>query len=148
MTASVVALHLGIGSRKPLTKVERVNALLEQGLEGDCHLGRARGRRTVLFVEQETLDRYGLAAGDVREQITVRGLSLVPLVFGSRLRIGTATFEVGGLCAPCERMNELQPGLRQALGDQRGRFMRVVEAGTLAVGDPIAVMPPVEAAGR
>jgi MOSC domain-containing protein YiiM len=143
MTPTVVAIHLSSGSRRPLASVERVNALVEQGLEGDVHLGRARGRRTVLVVEQEVLDRFGLKPGDVREQITVRGLPLVPLVFGSRLRIGNATFEVGGLCAPCERMNELKPGLRAALGDQRGRFVRVVEAGAFAAGDPIAVMPPV-----
>jgi MOSC domain-containing protein YiiM len=143
MTPSVVAIHLGTGSRKPLVAVARVNALLEQGLEGDTHLGRARGRRTVLVVEQEVLDRFGLGPGDLREQITVRGLPLVPLVFGTRLRVGGAVLEVGGLCAPCERMNELKPGLRAALGDQRGRFVRVVEAGAFAAGDPVTVLPPV-----
>jgi len=145
MTATVVALNLNTGSRRPLTPVERVTALLEQGLEGDSHLGRAQGRRTVLFAEQEALDRFGLSPGDIREQVTVRGLALAPLVFGSRVRIGGATFEVGGLCAPCERMNELEPGLRKAIEGQRGRFMRVVEAGSFAVGDPITVLPPVEA---
>ncbi|MBI1795615.1 MAG: hypothetical protein HY076_07440 [Candidatus Eisenbacteria bacterium] len=141
MTPTVVALHMSVGSRKPLVAVARANALLEQGIEGDVHLGRAQGRRTVLFVEQEALDRFGLAPGDVREQVTVRDLALPPLVFGSRIRIGGATFEVGGLCAPCERMNELQPGLRGAIDGQRGRFMRVVEAGAFAVGDTITVLP-------
>jgi MOSC domain-containing protein YiiM len=89
------------------------------------------------------LDRFGLGPGDLREQITVRGLPLVPLVFGTRLRVGGAVLEVGGLCAPCERMNELKPGLRAALGDQRGRFVRVVEAGAFAAGDPVTVLPPV-----
>jgi MOSC domain-containing protein YiiM len=143
MTPSVVAIHLSTGSRKPLTSVARAHALHEQGLEGDIHLGRARGRRTVLLMEQEVLDHHGLKPGDVREQLTVRGLELVPLVFGTRLRIGGATFEVGGLCAPCERMNELKPGLRAALGDRRGRFVRVVEPGSFAVGDPITILPPV-----
>jgi MOSC domain-containing protein YiiM len=140
-TPTVVALHLNVGSRKPLVPVERVNALLEQGLEGDRHL-RAEGRRSVLIVEEEVLERLGLAPGAVREQVTVRGLALMPLVLGSWLRIGTATFEVGEPCAPCARMDELRPGLRDELQGQRGRFVRVVGAGSFAVGDGIAAEPP------
>jgi hypothetical protein len=40
-------------------------------------------------------------------------------------------------------MNELKPGLRAALEGRRGRFVRVVQAGSFAVGDAIAVAPPV-----
>jgi MOSC domain-containing protein YiiM len=137
----VVSLHLNIGSRKPLVAVERVNALLEQGLEGDRHL-KANGRRTVLLMEQEVLDQFGLAPGAVREQVTVRGLDLGRLVFGSRLRIGTATLELAGPCAPCERMNEIRMGLRDELQGRRGRFVRIVEAGSFAVGDAIVAQPP------
>ena len=140
-TPIVAALHLSIGSRKPLVPVERVNALLEQGLEGDRHV-KAGGRRTILLVEQEVLDRFGLAPGAVREQVTVRGLALMQLVFGSRLRIGSATLEVAGPCAPCERMNELGPGLRDELEGRRGRFVRVVEAGSFGIGDAITAEPP------
>ncbi|MEK7329200.1 MAG: MOSC domain-containing protein [Candidatus Eisenbacteria bacterium] len=141
-TPTVVSLHLNVGSRQPLARVERVSALLEQGLEGDRHL-KADGRRTVLLMEQEVLDGFDLAPGAVREQVTVRGLALMTLVFGSRLRIGDVTLEVAGPCAPCERMNELKPGLRAALEGRRGRFVRVVQAGSFAVGDAIAVAPPV-----
>jgi hypothetical protein len=140
-TPAVVALHLNVGSREPLVAVERVNALLERGFEGDRHL-KADGRRTVLLVEQEVLDAFGLAPGAVREQVTVRGLALMKLVFGSRLRIGSATLEVAGPCAPCERMNEIRPHLRDELQGRRGRFVRVVEAGSFAVGDAIAAEPP------
>jgi len=73
----------------------------------------------------------------------VRGLKLVDLAPLSRIRIGTAVLETGGMCAPCERMNELKPGLRAELEGRRGRFFRVVEAGGFAVGDPITVLPPV-----
>lgn len=140
--ATVVSLHLNVGSRKSLVPVERVNALLERGLEGDRHQRTAQGRRTVLLMEQEVLDQHRLAPGAVREQVTVRGLGLMTLVFGSRLKIGGATLEVAGACAPCERMNEIKPGLRGELEGRRGRFARVVEAGSFAVGDAITVEPP------
>ena len=139
MSPSVVALHLNTGSRAPLVAVTSVTAQPGRGLDDDRP---RRPNRALLLMEQEGLERFGLAPGAVREQVTVRGLTLADLAPGSRLRIGTAVLEAGGMCAPCERMNELQPGLRAALEGRRGRFFRVVEAGGFAVGDAITVLAP------
>lgn len=145
MSAIVVALHVSKANRQPLVALERVNALLERGLEGDRH-AKPNTRRSVLLVEQEVLDEFGLSPGAVREQVTVRGLALNDLVFGARLQVGGAVLEVAGPCAPCERMDEVQPGLKDRLVGRRGRFARVVTAGPLAVGDAITILPPVKAA--
>jgi len=115
--------------------------VLESGLEGDRH-AKPNSRRQLLLVEQEVLDEFGLAPGAIREQVTVRGLDLGRLVFGARIRVGGAVLEVAGPCHPCERMEEIRPGLKQALVGRRGRFVRVVEAGTFAVGDALEVEPP------
>ena len=96
----------------------------------------------MLLVEAETLEALGLHPGDVREQVTTIGLGLDTLATGTRLRIGDAVLEVGQPCAPCSRMDELRPGLRQTLEGRRGRFARVVEPGSFAVGDPIVTEPP------
>jgi len=136
---TVVAIHLNVGSREPLVAAPTVTAQPDRGLDGDRS---RRHNRAVLLMEQEVLDRFGLAAGAVREQVTVRGIVLADLAPASRLRVGTAVMEAGGLCAPCERMNEIQPGLRAELEGRRGRFFRVVEAGAFAVGDAITVLPP------
>jgi MOSC domain-containing protein YiiM len=141
MSATVVALHLSHASRAPLDAVASARALPDRGLEGDRH-AKPGSRRSVLVVEQEVLDHFGLAPGDIREQVTVRGLDLNALAAGTRLAIGTAVLEVAGPCAPCERMDELRPGLRAQLEGRRGRFVRVLEAGTVAVGDAIRVRPP------
>jgi MOSC domain-containing protein YiiM len=138
MSATVVALHLCTQGRAPLSRVERVNALQERGLEGDRH-AKLNSRRQVLLMEQETLARFGLEAGDVREQVTVRGIDLNALPFGTRIRVGGAVLEIAGPCAPCERMNELRAGLKVELEGQRGRFVRVVTAGSFAVGDALLV---------
>lgn len=141
MPATVVALHLSQSRRAPLLAVERVNAVLESGLEGDRH-AKPKSRRQVLLVEQEVLDQFGLAPGAIREQVTVRGLDLGTLVLGARIRVGGAVLEAAGPCHPCERMEEIQPGLKQALVGRRGRFVRVVAAGAIAVGDALEVEPP------
>ena len=141
MPATVVALHLCKSSRAPLVAVPSVTAVVETGLEGDRH-ARLNSRRQVLLMEEETLDEFGLAPGAVREQITVRGLVLAKLISGARIRVGSAVLEVAGMCAPCARMDEVKPGLKQAIDGRRGRFVRVVEAGSFAVGDTLEVEPP------
>ena len=141
MPPSVVALFVCKASRAPLQPMERVEAILETGLQGDRHAKRD-SRRQVLLMEQETLDQLGLAPGQVREQVTVRGLGLERLPFGTRIRVGGALLEVANPCQPCERMEELRAGLKETLVGRRGRFVRVVEAGTFAVGDPLIVEPP------
>ena len=135
---TVVGIHLNVGSREPLVPTSSVTAQPHRGLDGDR---TRRPKRAVLLIEQEVLDRYGLPAGAVREQVTVRGLVLADLPPASRLRVGTAVLEAGGMCAPCERMNEIQPGLRAELEGRRGRFFHIVEAGGFAVGDAIVVLP-------
>jgi MOSC domain-containing protein YiiM len=138
MPASVVALFVCTTSRAPLARRQRLDLVEESGAEGDRHLKRG-SRRQVLLMEQEVLDALNLAPGDVREQVTVRGLELNALVFGARLTCGTALLEIAGPCRPCERMNDVRPGLERELEGRRGRFVRVVRSGTIAVGDEIAV---------
>ena len=141
MPATIVALHLSTSSRAPLVPVPRVNAVLGAGLEGDRH-AKPRSRRQVLLVEQEVLEEFGLAPGAIREQVTVRGLDLRTLVLGARIRVGDALLEVAGPCDPCARMDEVKSGLRKSLEGRRGRFVRVVEAGSFAVGDTLHLEPP------
>jgi len=140
VTATIVAINLNEGSRAPLRPVARVSAIADSGLEGDRHARPGRGRQ-VLLMEQEVLDEFSLQPGDVREQVTVRGLKLYAFEAGTRLRAGTAVLEAQGPCAPCGRMDELQPGLRAAIDGKRGRFFRVAEAGSFAVGDALELEP-------
>ena len=139
MAPSIVAIHLCTKSRLPLRSVPEAHAVLQTGLEGDRH-ARRDSHRQVLLVAQEVLESLGLAAGDIREQLTVRGLDVDALTPGDRLRAGTAHFAVAGP-SPCERMNEIRPGLREVLVGRRGRFVRVVGEGTVSVGDELIVEP-------
>lgn len=137
MPPTVVAIQLCRAHGAPLEAVASARALLDAGLEGDLH-ARPGSRRQVLFVDHEVLDSLGLTPGTIREQVTVRGLGVQGLEPGVRIRIGTVRFEVAKPCEPCELMDEIRPGLRQQLADRRGRFLRVIEAGSFTAGDTIA----------
>jgi len=136
--ATVVNLQLCPGNRLPMEPVTAAKAIENLGLAGDQH-ARADSKRQVLLIEAETLEKLGLRAGDVRENITTRGIALMELPLGTRLRIGEAMLELTVECEPCSLMDELRPGLRETLKGQRGMLARVTQSGTLSVGDLILV---------
>jgi MOSC domain-containing protein YiiM len=136
--ATIVGLQICPGRREPMQQVASARAVENIGLEGDRH-AKADSKRQVLFIESETLEKLGLKHGDVKENVTTHGIALMALPVGARLRVGEAIFEVTQACQPCSRMEELRPGLQQELGGQRGMLTRVVQSGTLRVGDPIVI---------
>jgi len=141
------------------------------GVEGDAHAGetvkhRSRAARDpgqpnlrqVHLIHAELHDElhaagFDVAAGQMGENVTTRGVDLLGLPAGTRLRLGdTATVELTGLRNPCDQLDGLQPGLMAATlarGEQ-GNLVRkagvmaiVISAGAVRPGDPIAVeLPP------
>ena len=86
------------------------------------------------------------------ENVTTRGVDVLALPTGARLRLGDdAVVEITGLRNPCTQLDGHQQGLmaavldRDAEGDlvRRAGIMAVVlEAGVVRAGDPIAVQLP------
>ncbi len=140
------------------------------GVEGDAHAGptvkhRSRVRRDptqpnlrqVHLIHAELHDElagrgFTVAAGEMGENVTTRGVDLLGLPTGTRLRLGAeAVVEVTGLRNPCQQLEKLQTGLMAAvLGcDAAGDLVRkagvmavVVAGGDVYPGDPIAVELP------
>ena len=154
---------------KPLLPAIRLLAGL--GVEGDAHCGvtvKHRSRvaidptkpnlRQVHLIHAELHDELAAAgfrvgAGDMGENVTTRGVDLLGLPIGTRLRLGaTAVVEVTGLRNPCTQLDRLQPGLMAAvLGrDEHGELIRkagvmavVLVGGDVFAGDAIGVeLPP------
>jgi MOSC domain-containing protein YiiM len=119
--------------------VERVEALVDHGLEGCAH-ARPGGRDQVLFVSAEHLRAVGVEPGAIRENVTVDGVDVHGWDVGQRVAVGDAVFEVTLECEPCHKMDALRPGLQDELKGRRGMLARVVEGGTLALGDEIRLL--------
>ncbi len=118
---------------------ERARALEGHGLEGCAH-ARPDTKRQVLFASQDHIDAVGVEPGAIRENFTVSGADVQGWAPGQRLGVGDAVFEVTMECEPCERMDELRPGLRAELEGRRGVLAKVVETGEVAVGDEIRLL--------
>ncbi len=138
-SGKIVSLQISTASRTPMKALDSARAIEDYGLEGDRH-AHSGGKRQVLLMDQETLTEFGLAAGMVKENITTQGIDFRSLTPGTRLRVGDAVLEVTVSCEPCGRMDQIRPGLREALEGQRGMLARVVGGGTLRVGDPIEIV--------
>lgn len=118
---------------------ERVRALADHGLEGCAH-ARPGNKRQVLFASSEHLDAVGVEPGRIRENFTVEGEDVQAWSVGQVVRVGGAVFEVTMVCDPCERMDQIRPGLRRELEGRRGMLARVREGGEVALGDSLELI--------
>lgn len=139
LNGTISHLFLKVGHGQPMRPVDQIVAVDDQGLTGDLNFGAKK--RQVLLVEAETLAEFGLVPGQIRENVTVEGLELARLPAGTRLQLGETVFEVVGDCAPCQMIEDIRPGLRQAMTGRRGVLCRVVTGGTVRLNDPIQVLP-------
>jgi MOSC domain-containing protein YiiM len=135
------------------------------GVEGDAHHGdtvQHRSRvardptqpnlRQVHLMHTELLDELALEAGQIGENVTTRGVALLDLPTGTRLRLGErAVVELTGLRNPCLQLDGIRPGLMAAMLDRdaSGNLVRkagvmaiVLESGEVRSGDPIIVELP------
>ena len=139
MRGTIIHLQLKIARDVPMRRTESMRAIAEQGIEGDVN-ARAGSLRQVLLMDEETLAQFGLQPGRIRENITTRGIDLKSLARGARVRAGGALFEITIPCAPCEFIDEIQPGLREKMIGQRGMLARVIEGGEIKIGDSVEVV--------
>ena len=148
-----------------------IRLLAGLGVDGDAHMGETvkhRSRvardpsqpnlRQVHLIHSELHDElrragFEVSAGEMGENVTTRGIGLLGLPTGARLRLGeTAVVEVTGLRNPCVQLDRFRPGLMAAVldRDEQGNLVRkagvmgiVVAGGVVRPGDTIAVeLPP------
>jgi MOSC domain-containing protein YiiM len=117
---------------------EHVEAVSGKGIREDASYGRAR--RQILLVSEDTLTQFDIHPGQVRENIVTRGLQFSEIAESEQLEIGEALLEVTGDCAPCERIDEIRPGLSSEIAGNRGILARVIRSGRISVGDSISVL--------
>lgn len=140
------------------------------GIEGDAHKGIKTQHlyqmkhtpdkpnlRQVHLIHEELfaeLARKGiqLSAGQMGENITTSGIDLLSLARHTILKIGNSVeLEITGLRNPCRQLNDLHPGLMQAVLEKgsEGAVLRkagvmsiVSKGGEIKVGDSIEILLP------
>jgi len=169
-TATVISVSAAMGHRFSKPVQDSIRLLAGLGVEGDAHCGETvkhRSRvavdptqpnlRQVHLLHVELLDElnaagFAVAPGEMGENVLTRGVDLLGLPVGTKLRLGAdALVEITGLRNPCAQIEAFRPGLLAAvLGrDAEGRIVRkagimgiVLEGGVVAPRDAVAVTLP------
>lgn len=133
---------------------ERVRAVPARGLEGDRYFAGngAFSRRAVpgrevtevTLIEAEVIEHlqreHGLdvTGPDSRRNIVTRGIELNPLL-GREFKVGNVRLRGASLCEPCVSLVPLPENkhLLRSLAHKGGLRARILNAGTIAVNDPI-----------
>ena len=157
MAGFVEGIFLAPEAGAEMKSVQAATALEGYGLEGDryCagigHWSRFGRVCEVTFIAAEDLHNIerktgvGVKNGEHRRNVVTRGISLKALRRGERFRVGEVVFDYWGprsVCRYIERLTE--PGMTQALKGRGGICARVIENGTVRMGDEIEVLQPIK----
>jgi len=149
-----------------------IQLLAGLGVAGDAHCGETvkhRSRvainpnqpnlRQIHLLHAELFDEllragFTVAAGEMGENITTRGIDLLGLPTGTILHLGEhAAIAITGLRNPCKQLDDFQPGLMAAVlaHDENGNLIRkagimgtVLIGGEVRAGDTIVIELPAE----
>src|SRR5437660_372398 len=140
----------------------RIRLLAGLGVEGDAHCGttvKHRSRvardptqpnlRQVHVVASELHDTlasegFHVAPGDMGENVTTRGIDVLTLPVGTRMRFGAdAVIELTGARNPCVQLNGLHEGLLDVVRMRGvGAMAIVIAGGVVCAGDDVHVELP------
>lgn len=139
MTGEIVNIWIKRAHRGVMDPVAEAEAIAGRGLVGNADQGR---RRQITIIDESAWREAAAETGAEvdpskrRANVMLRGIALAESR-GKTLRLGDCVVRILGETRPCERMEEAQPGLREALGTnwRAGVFGEIVEGGLIRVGD-------------
>ncbi len=132
--------------RKGMRKKNSEEGLLikEFGLKNDAHSGPWHRQVSLLAVESiDKMRAKGLdvGPGDFAENLTTEGIDLVALPVGTHVKIGSgAVGEVTQIGKECHKRCAIYYQAGDCVMPKEGIFIRILEGGTVKVGDHIEVM--------
>lgn len=120
--------------------------------DGRAHAKHLKPTRAISLLEEHIISQiqaqgYAVAPGAMGENLTIRGLDLLALAPGTRLRFsGGVEIELVEPRTPCFVLDAIHPDLKAVVRGRFGSMARVVTEGVLRVGESFSVFPPLTGA--
>ena len=141
-TGKLEAIWIKRAKQGPMDAMSSAKLKAGRGLIGNANQG---GRRQVTILEKEIWDALmqqfesDLEPHKRRANLLVTGIDLAR-TNGRTLRIGNARIRIYGETKPCEQMDALIPGLKEAMYPdwKGGAFGEALDDNEINVGDSVA----------
>jgi MOSC domain-containing protein YiiM len=136
----VIALSTSKEKGTPKSNREEVRLIENWGIEGDAHAGNWHRQVSLLAMESiEKIHALGLAVrpGAFAENITTRGVDLLTLRIGDRIRVGDAELEITQIGKECHQRCAIFEQVGDCVMPKEGLFARVLQAGIIRAGDAV-----------
>lgn len=139
-----IAISRKKGTRK--IPVEEVQIQVGQGVVGDAHAGSWHRQVSLLASEQIRECRTrGLDVdfGAFAENIATQGVDWKKIPVGTKVRLGDSVLlEITQIGKECKKKCAIFYQAGDCIMPREGTFARVIEGGSIRVGDPIELLAP------
>ena len=140
-------MAVNISEKKGTQKknVHSARLMEEFGIEKDAHAGK--WHRQVSLLSYEKIEEFKAKGAPIEdgafgENLIVSGYDLKALPVGTRLRSGEVLLEVTQIGKKCHSGCEIYKIMGDCIMPREGIFAKVLESGTIKVGDKIEVIYP------
>lgn len=134
-------------SKAAITTHQQISVTTESGLENDFQ-GQRRQQTQVTLLSQKSWD---LACSEVganldwtqrRANLLIDDIEFNEAMIGQQIQVGGVLLEITRETDPCQRMDDLFPGLKAALTPQwrGGARCMVLRTGLIKVGDSVHLL--------
>jgi len=123
---------------------DRILLVVGFGVEGDAHGGP--WHRQVSLLAEESIRKMRdvgleLGPGDFAENLTTRGLDLLTLAIGTKVRVGAeAVLEITQHGKTCHTACAIRRLVDECIMPTEGIFGKVLQGGTVRPGDELVVL--------
>lgn len=115
---------------------------VQHGIEGDAHAGN--WHRQVSLLSADKIEAFnqkgaGVEPGAFGENLVVEGFDFRALPVGTLLRCGTVLLEMTQIGKECHSHCQIYKKMGDCIMPREGVFARVLESGTISVGDEMTI---------
>ncbi len=145
--AKLIGIATHPASKGSITTHQQIAVTIEAGLEND-YQGQKRQKTQVTLLSKKSWDQANAEVGveldwtERRANLLIDDFEFNEAMIGQQVQIGSVLLEITRETDPCQRMDDLQPGLKAALTPnwRGGARCMVLRPGVIKIGDSVHLL--------